>query len=75
MVTLSVPFSLLIEDQGLVEVDLSAILDPCNSNWYVLCPGAMQFFQKLFPAHFPPVSLPACSGSKLYLVPSFIFCF
>ena len=32
MAPLGVSFSLLIEDQGLVEVDLSAILDPFDSN-------------------------------------------
>ena len=32
MMPLDVLFSLLIEDQGLVEVDLSAILDPFDSN-------------------------------------------
>ena len=38
MVPLGVSFSLLIEDQGLVEVGLSAILDPFNSNQCTLCP-------------------------------------
>ena len=49
-------FHLLIEDQGLV---LSAILVPFDSNWFmwfVLCPWAMLFFQKLCPAPFPPVT-------------------
>ena len=32
MAPLGVSFHLLIEDQGLVEVDLSAILDPFDSN-------------------------------------------
>ena len=48
-----VSFSLLIEDQGLV--GLSAILDPFDSNWFMLCPWAMSFFQKLCPAPLPPV--------------------
>ena len=38
MVPLGVPFSLLIEDQGLVKVDLSAILGPFDSNGFMLCP-------------------------------------
>lgn len=59
MVTLSVPFSLLIEDQGLVEVDLSAILDPFDSYWFLLYPQALLFFQKLCTAPFPPVSVPS----------------
>ena len=49
-------FSLLIADQGLVKVDLSAIFNTFNSNWFVLCPWAMSFFQKLCPAPFPPVT-------------------
>ena len=47
MAPLGVSFHLLIEDQGLVEVDLSAILDPSDSNWFMLCPRAVSFFQKL----------------------------
>ena len=31
------------EDQILVEVDLSAILDPFDSNQFMLCPQAMLF--------------------------------
>ena len=58
MVPLGVSFSLLIEDLGLVEVGLSAILDPFNSNQFMLCPWAMSVFQKLCPVPFPPVSLP-----------------
>ena len=58
MVPLGVSFSLLIEDQGLVEVGLSAILDPFDSNQFMRCPWAMSVFQKLCPAPFPPVSLP-----------------
>ena len=38
MVPLGVSFSLLIEDQGLVEVDLSAILDAFDSNRFMLYP-------------------------------------
>ena len=38
MAPLGVSFSLLIEDQGLVEVDLSTILDPFDSNQFILCP-------------------------------------
>ena len=47
MVPLGVPFSLQIEDQDLVEFDLSAILDPFDSNQFMLClcPWAMSFFQ------------------------------
>ena len=58
-----VSFSLLIEDQGLV--GLSAILDPFDSNWFMLCPWAMSFFQKLCPASFPPI--PQVSMSSLCL--------
>ena len=49
-------FSLQIENQGLVEIDLSVILDPFDFNWFMLCPWAMSFFQKLCPGPFPPVS-------------------
>ena len=38
MAPLGVSFSLLTEDQGLVKVDLSAILDPFGSNWFMLYP-------------------------------------
>ena len=55
---LGVLFNLLIEDGGLIKVDLSAILDPFNSNQFMLCPWAMSFFQKLCSAPFPPVTLP-----------------
>ena len=44
MELLSVSFSLLIEDQGLV--GLSAILDPFDSNWFMLCPWAMSWGRK-----------------------------
>ena len=56
MAPLGMSFNLLIEDQGLVKVDLSAILDPFDSNWSILCSRAMSFFQKLCPASFSPVS-------------------
>ena len=56
MVPLGVPFSLLIESQGLVEVALSAILDPFDFSRFVLCPWAMPLFQKLCPIPFPPVT-------------------
>ena len=52
MAPLGVSFHLLIEDQGLV---LSAILVPLDSNWFILCPWAMSFFQMLCPTPFPPV--------------------
>ena len=54
MESLGLSFHLLIEDQGLV---LPATLVPFNSNWSVLCPWAMSFFQKLCPAPFPPVTI------------------
>ena len=55
---LGVSFSLLIEDEGLVEVDLSSILDPFDSNWFILYPWSMSFFQKLCPVPFPPILIP-----------------
>ena len=48
--------SLLIEDQGLIKVDLSAMLDPFDSVQFMLCPWATSFFQKWCPAPFPPVT-------------------
>ena len=54
MVPLGVSFSLLIEDQGLRKIDLSAILDPFDSKRFMMCPWAMSSFQKLCPAHFLP---------------------
>ena len=48
---------LYTEAQGLVEVDLSAILDPFGTNQFMSCPQAMSFFQRLCPAPFPPVSI------------------
>ena len=53
---LDVSFSLLIEDKGLIKVDLSAILDPFNSNQFMLCPQAVSFFRKLCPTPPPPPS-------------------
>ena len=47
---------LRLKDQGLVEFDLSAILDPFDFNQFMLSPWAMPFFQKLRPVPFPPVS-------------------
>ena len=52
---LGVSFHLLTEDQGLV---LSAVLVPFDSNWFMLCPWAMSFFQKLCLASLPPVTFP-----------------
>ena len=43
-------------NQRLMEVDLSATLDPFDSNQFMLCPWVMSFFQKLCPAPFSPVS-------------------
>ena len=63
MAPLGVLFSLLIEDQGLVEVDLSAILDTFDCNQFMLCPQALPFSQKLCPASFPPVSYPLDANS------------
>ena len=54
MAPLVMSFHLLIEDQGLV---LSAIFVPLDSNWFMLCPWAMSFFQKLCLAPFPPVTM------------------
>ena len=45
MVPLGVSFSLQIEDQGLVEFDLFAILDPFDFNLFMLCAWVMSFFQ------------------------------
>ena len=70
MVPLGVSFSLQIENQGLVEFDLSVILDPFDFNWFMLCSWAMSFFQNLFPALFPPVSCSfpePCPGSQCCL--------
>ena len=56
MAPLGVSFSFLIEDQGLIKVDLSAMLDPFDSILFMFYPWAMSFFQKLCPAPFPPVT-------------------
>ena len=66
MVPLGVSFHLLIEDQGLVEVDLSDILDASDSNWFMLYPRAVSFFQKLCLAPFPPVSAGAAPPKTAY---------
>ena len=47
MAPLAMSFSLQIEDQDLVEFDLSAILDRFDFNGFMFCPWAMSFFQKL----------------------------
>ena len=60
MANLGISYSLQIEDQGLVEVDWSAILDPFDFNCFMLCSWAMSFFQKLFPDSFSPVSCSFC---------------
>ena len=46
------------EVQGLVEVNLLAILDPFGSNQFMSCPWAMSLFQRLCPVPFSPVSFP-----------------
>ena len=56
MAPLGVSFSLLIEDQGPIKVNLSAMLNLFDSNWFMLCPWAMSFFQNVCPACFPPVT-------------------
>ena len=58
--------SLQIEDQGLVEVNLTATLDPFDFNWFMLCPWTMPFFQKLCPVPIPPV---LCSFHEPHLGP------
>ena len=57
MASVGMSFSLLIEDQGLFKVDLSAVLDPFDSNGFMLYPWAMSFFQELCPVPFFPASL------------------
>ena len=45
------------KDHGLVEIDLSTILDIVGFNHhFMLGPQAMSFLQRLCPALFPPVS-------------------
>ena len=56
MEPLGMSFSLQIEDQGLTETHLSAILEVFDFNQFMLSPWAMSFFQKLCPSPFPPVS-------------------
>ena len=53
MVPLGVSFHLLIKDRGLVEVDLSAILDPSDSNQFMLCPLGYVILSKVVPYSFP----------------------
>ena len=60
MAPVSVSFHLLIEDQGLVS---SAILVPLDSNWLMLCPWAMSFFQQLCPAPLPSVTASLSRGA------------
>ena len=46
------------ENEEVLSID-NAVLVPFDSNWFmwfVLCPWAMLFFQKLCPAPFPPVT-------------------
>ena len=66
MAPLGVAFILQIEDQVLVEFDLSVVLDPFNLNGFILCPRVISFFQKLCRACFYPVS---CSFPEPYLRP------
>ena len=56
MVPLDVSCSLLTESQVLVKVDLTAILDPFDSNQLMLYTWAVSFFQKFWSAPFPLVS-------------------
>ena len=49
-------FSLKIEDQGLDELTCLPSCLPFDFNWFMLCPWAMLFFQKLCPALVIPVS-------------------
>ena len=64
MVFLGVSFSLLIESQGLIKVDFSAILDSFDFNRFMLCPWAMSFFQKLCLALF--LVLQGCSQLTMW---------
>ena len=59
MALLVVSFSLLIEDQGLVKVDLSAILDPFDFKVYVISFGYI-ILSKVVLCPFP-----FCFRSKL----------
>ena len=74
MAPLGVSLSLLFEDQSLIKVDLSAMLTPLDSSWFMLCSWAVSFFQNLCPASFPPVTetrperFKNRQNSSLYLV-------
>ena len=59
-----VSFSLQIEDQGLVEFDLSAILDRLDFNGFMFCFWAMSFFQKL--CHTPSLLFHALFLSPIW---------
>ena len=69
MAPLCMSFSLLIENQGLIKVCLSAVLDPFDSNQFMLCPWPKSFFKKLCPAPFFPVIFTSCSVAQLCLTP------
>ena len=43
--------------QGLVKVNLAAVLEPFGSHHFMLLPRAMSFFQRLCPVLSPPVSM------------------
>ena len=45
MALLVVSFSLLIEDQGLVKADLSASMDPFDSNYFMFILGLYHSFK------------------------------
>ena len=49
MVPLGMSLSLLNEDQGLVKVELSAILDPFDSVWFMFCPLGHVILSKVVP--------------------------
>ena len=55
LMPLGVSFILQIEEQGLVELDLSS-WTPFDINRFTLCPWAMSFFQKLCPTLFASLS-------------------
>ena len=62
MVPLGVSFSLQIKDQGLVEFDLSANLDPFDFNQLMLCLGYV-ILSTVVPCTLPPVSFLQVKGS------------
>ena len=66
-------FSLQVEDQGLVELDLSANLDPLDFNWFQLCPWARLFFQKLCLPPFLLFHAPFLSPVQTHNVASILF--